>query len=151
MKVHIHAVVPAVTSWSEAGHRSLAEISPTQIRDVLPESGNPRALMERGLRSLFKVLKAGKLVFHNPTRGMTFTQVNGNNPMPLDTALIHEKLTSPHPVIAMAVSLVAFHALTAKQVSELLVSDIVDGRLNLVGRSIPLAAAVRERLARWLD
>lgn len=151
VKVHIHAVVPAVTAWAEAGHQSLAEISPAQIRDVLPESGNPRALMERGLRSLFKVLKARRLVFQNPTRGMTFTKVNGNIPMPLDTALIREKLNSPHPVIALAVALVAFHALTAKQVSELLLTDIVDGRLNVAGRSIPLAAPVRERLARWLD
>lgn len=29
VKVHIHAVVPAVTAWAEAGHQSLAEISPT--------------------------------------------------------------------------------------------------------------------------
>lgn len=151
VKLHIHAVVPAVTAWAETGHQSLAEISPAQIRDVLPESGNPRALMERGLRSLFKVLKARKLVFQNPTRGMTTTKVNGNVPMPLDTALIREKLNSPHPVISLAVALVAFHALTAKQVSELLLTDIVDGRLNLAGRSIPLAAPLRERLARWLD
>ena len=151
VKVHIHAVVPDVTAWAETGHQSLAEISPAQIHDVLPESGNPRALMERGLRSLFKVLKARKLVFQNPTRGMTFTKVNGNTPMPLNTALIREKLNSPHPVIALAVALVAFHTLTAKQVSELLLTDIVDGRLNVTGRSIPLAAPVRERLARWLD
>lgn len=96
-------------------------------------------------------LKARKLAFQNPTRGMTFTQVNGNIPMPFGTVLIREKLNSPHPVIALAVALVAFHALTAKQVSELLLTDIVDGRLNLAGRSIPLAAPVRERLARWLD
>jgi len=49
------------------------------------------------------------------------------------------------------VALVAFHALTGKQVRELLLTDIVDGRLRLDGRDIPLAAPVRTRLAAWLD
>lgn len=151
VKVHVRAIAPAVTAWAEAGHQSLAEITPAQVHAALPDSGSPRALMERGLRSLFKILKARKLIFANPTRGMKGTLINGTVPMPLDTALIREKLNSPNPVIALAVALVAFHALTAKQVSELLLTDIVDGRLSLGERSIPLAEPVRERLARWLD
>src|SRR5699024_3838498 len=99
----------------------------------------------------FKTLKARKLIFANPTRGMKGTRANSTVPVPLDTALVREKLNSPHPVIALAVALVAFHALPAKQVSELRLTDITDGRLTLDGRSIPLAEPVRERLARWLD
>jgi hypothetical protein len=49
------------------------------------------------------------------------------------------------------VALVAFHALTGKQVRELQLTDIVDGRLLLDGRDIPLAAPVRTRLTAWLD
>jgi hypothetical protein len=49
------------------------------------------------------------------------------------------------------VALVAFHALIGKQVRELQLTDISDGRLFLGGRDIPLAAPVRTRLAAWLD
>ncbi|WP_291756879.1 hypothetical protein [Cellulomonas sp. 73-92] len=152
VKTHLRSVVPAVTAWADAGHQSLAEITPAQVRAALPEAGgSQRALAERGLRSLFKTLKARKLIFANPARGLKGTQLNGTVPLPMDTALIREHLNSPKPVIALAVALVAFHALTAKEVSELLLTDIVDGRLTLDGRVIPLAQPVRERLARWLD
>lgn len=148
---HIRAIAPAVTAWAEAGHQSLAEITAAQVRAALPGTPVQRALVERGMRSLFKTLKARKLVFANPARGLKSTKLNGTIPLPLNTELIREKLNSPHPAVALAVALVAFYALTAKQVSELLLTDIVDGRLTLDGRSIPLAAPVRERLARWLD
>lgn len=151
VKVHVRAVAPAVTVWAEAGHQSLAEITAAQVRAALPGTGSQRALMQRGLRSLFKTLKARKLIFANPTRGLKGTQLNGTVPMPMDTALIREKLNSPQSVIALAVALVAFHALTAKQVSELRLTDIVDNRLAIDSRIIPLADPVRERLARWLD
>lgn len=151
VKVHVRAIVHAVTAWAEAGHQSLAEITAAEVIEALPDSGNPRALMERGLRSLFKTLKARKLIFANPMRGMKGTRLNATVPMPLDTALIRQELNSPNPAVALAVALVAFHALTAKQVSHLLLTDIVDGRLSLDGRSIPLAEPVRERLTRWLD
>ncbi|MCY7413854.1 MAG: hypothetical protein LH471_12595 [Salinibacterium sp.] len=151
VRIHVRAIAPAVTAWAEAGHQSLAEITSAQVRAALPASGSQRALMERGLRSLFTTLKARKLIFANPMRGLKSTTLNATVPMPLDTALIREKLTSPNPAIALAVALVAFHALTAKQVSELLLTDIADGRLTLDGRSIPLAEPVRARLARWLE
>lgn len=151
VRICIRAIVPAVTTWAEAGHQSLAEITPAQVRAVLPETGSQRVLTEQGLRSLFKLLKARKLIFANPMRGMKGTRANATVPMPLDTALVREKLNSPHPAIALAVALVAFHALTAKQVSTLLLTDIADARLTLDARSIPLADPVRERLARWLD
>lgn len=151
VRIRIRSVVPAVTAWAEAGHQSLAEITAARVRAALPEAGAQRVLAEQGLRSLFTTLKARKLIFANPTRGMKGTQHNSTVPMPLDTALVREKLNSPHPAIALAVALVAFHALTAKQVSELLLTDIADGRLTLDGRSIPLADPVRERLTRWLD
>jgi hypothetical protein len=58
----------------------LAEITPEHIRAALPEGGSRRNFAEQGMRSLFKVLKARKLVFTNPTRGMPATPVNGTVP-----------------------------------------------------------------------
>jgi hypothetical protein len=84
-------------------------------------------------------------------RGIDLTRVHTNIPMPLDPALIRAELDSPNPAVALAVALVAFHGLTGKQVRELQLTDIVDGRLRLDGRDIPLAAPVRSRLRIWLD
>lgn len=92
-------------------------------------------------------LKARKLIFTNPTRGMRTTPVRQNLPLPLDTDAIRDALSSPDP----AVALVALHALTAKQVAELRLTDIADGRLSLDCRTIPLAEPVRVRLTAWLD
>ena len=137
--------------WADAGHQSLAEITPEQVHAALPETGARRNWAEYGLRSLFKVLKARKLIFNTPTRGMPLTAVNTTVPLPLDSGAIRKALDSPDPAVALGIALVAFHALTAKQLSGLQLTDIVDGRLALDGRDIPLAGPVRVRLTAWLD
>jgi hypothetical protein len=78
-RIHILGITPILTAWADAGHLSLAEITPQQV------------------------------------------------------------------------ALVAFHALTAGQLARLQVTDIVDSRLTLSGREIPLAGPVKVRLAAWLD
>ncbi len=84
-------------------------------------------------------------------KGLPVRPVATTIPLPLDTAVIREGLDSQNPAVALAVALVAFHALSGKQVRELQLTDIVDGRLLLGERDIPLAAPVRTRLAAWLD
>jgi hypothetical protein len=150
-QIKLASMVPIVRSWSEQGITSLAEITPALFRASLPASGPPRVLAEQALRSVFGILKAQKLIFINPTRGMKVTVANKNVPLPLDTDLIRAALDSPHPAVALAVALVAFHALTNKQLRNLQLTDIVDGRLILDERSIPLSAPVRMRLAAWLE
>jgi len=151
VKVHVMGIAPVVTAWAEAGHQSLAEITAADVLAALPATGSQRAWAETGLRSVFKILKARKLIFANPMRGMKGTPTQGSVPLPMDTGLIRRELNSPNPAVALAVALVAFHALTAKQVAELRLTDIADGRLRLAGRSIPLAEPARDRLTRWLD
>ena len=150
-RIHIMGIAPIIQAWADAGHSSLAEITPAQVRAALPAGGSKRNWAEYGLRSLFKVLKARKLIFANPTRGMRVTPVNATVPLPLDTAAIRQALDSPDPAVAFAVALVAFHALTARQLAGLKLTDIADGRLALAGRDIPLAGPVKVRLAAWLD
>lgn len=150
-RIHILGITPILQGWAEAGHQSLAEITPAQVLAALPESGSRRNFAEYGLRSLFTVLKGRKLIFTNPTAAMRSTPVNANVPLPLDTEAVRRALNSPDPAIALAVALVAFHALTAKQVQELKLTDIVDARLALDSRDIPLAAPVVARLTAWLD
>jgi len=151
VRLHILGIAPIIAAWAEAGHQSLAEITPEQVRQALPEKGSRRHFAEVGLKSLFKTLKARKLVFANPTRGMKPTPVATNVPLSLATAAIRGELNSPNPAIALAVALVAFHAVTGKRIRELRLTDIVDGRMVLGDRTIPLAAPVRTRLSAWLD
>jgi hypothetical protein len=150
-RIHIMGIVPIIIAWADAGHLSLAEITAEEVSAALPESGSRRNWAEYGLKSLFKALKARKLVFTNPTRNMPVTPVNATVPLPLDSAAIRAALESPDPAVAFAVALVAFHALTAQQLARLQLTDIVDGRLALDGRTIPLAGPVKVRLTAWLD
>jgi hypothetical protein len=136
-RIHILGITPVLQAWADAGHRSLAEITPEQVRAALPASGPRRNWAEYGLRSLFKVLKARKMIFTDPTRGLPVTAVNTTVPLPLDTEAIRQALNSPDSAIALAVALVAFHAVTAQQLSRLRLTDIVDGRLCLEGPRHP--------------
>lgn len=151
IRLHILGIAPILHDWANAGHHSLAEITTAQILEALPPSGSRRHFAEHGLRSLFTILKARKLVFVNPTRAVPVTPIQGTVPLPLDTDAIRDALDSPNPAVALAVALVAFHALTSQQVQSLLLTDIIDGRLTLERRTIPLAAPVRVRLAAWLN
>ncbi len=151
IRQHIMWMTPALRAWAARGITTLTEITPDDIRAALPARGAPRAEADQGLRSLFTVLKARKQLFTDPTRAIPNAQIPGNIPLPLDTAAIRQALDSPDPAVALAVALVAFHALTVAEVRHLQLTDIADGRLAIGGRSIPLAGPARARLAAWLD
>lgn len=147
----IRAIAPILRVWASAGHDSLAEIDRDDVLAALPPNGAARHLADQGLRSLFGVLRSRKLVFANPTRQVPPTPSNQTIPLPLDTEVIRQGLDSPDPATALAVALVAFHALTARQVRAVELTHIVDARLTLDGRVIPLAGPVLPRLSAWLD
>jgi hypothetical protein len=150
-KLHVRAAAPILRIWAAQGHDSLASIEPDDITTVLPAPGPRRHLADQGVRSIFGVLKARKHVFVDPTRALPHTTTNTTIPMPLDAEAIRAALNSPNPAAALAVALVAFHALTSRQIRALALTDIVDGRLTLAGRVVPLAAPVLPRLTAWLD
>ncbi|MCC6495052.1 MAG: hypothetical protein IT193_02205 [Propionibacteriaceae bacterium] len=149
---YIRAITPALHAWIDTGHQTFAEITRDDITAAI--TAQPpvyRAMTLAALKTLFKVLKSRKQVFADPTKGLPAMPVATNLPLPLDTAAIRQALNSPDPAIALAVALVGFHALTVLQLRRLQLTDIVDGRLHLDSRDIPLAAPVRTRLAAWLD
>lgn len=150
-RLHTRALAPILRVWAAQGHDSLSSIERADIVAALPAPGPRRHAVDQGMRSLFGVLKGRKLVFVDPTRGVPYTGTNATVPLPLDTEAIRDALNSPDPAAALAVALVAFHALPSRHVRGLQLTDIVDARLNLSGRVIPLAAPVLPRLAAWLD
>ncbi|UKY48952.1 hypothetical protein [Streptomyces inhibens] len=142
-------MAPILHTWAAAGCQSLAGINRDDFTSSLPARGAHRNFAEQGLRSLFTVLKARKMIFANPTRGLPITPVNAT--VPLDTEAIRNALNSPTPAVALAVAMVAFHAVTSSQLAAMQLTDIRDGRLTLPGRTIPLAGPVTTRLSAYLD
>ena len=122
VELHIQGLAPVVQAWVEAGRQSFAEISKDDILAALEAEDYVTAVRPGWYR-------------HRP----------------LVRQVTRAELDSPNPAVALAIALVTFHGLTGKQVRELHLADIVDGRLHLDGRDIPLAAPVRTRLAAWLD
>ena len=150
-KLHIRAAAPILRIWAAQGHDTLTSIEADHITAALPSAGARRHLADQGLRSIFGILKARKHVFVDPTRALPRTATNTTIPLPLDADAIRAALDSPDPAAALAVALVAFHALTSRQIRALALTDIVDGRLTIDDRVVPLAAPVLPRLAAWLD
>ncbi|MCI3273369.1 hypothetical protein [Streptomyces cylindrosporus] len=151
IRLHLGWALPALRQWAEDGKDSLREISSADVRAVLPQDGITRAQMGQGLRSIFRLLKASRLLFTNPIAQIKTGFPDPKVPLPLNVEDIREALDSPDPARALLTSLFAFHGLSSIRVQHLLLTDIHDGRLELAGRSVPLAAPVRRRLANYLD
>lgn len=152
VRVQIFGLVTVVNTWVGAGYQSFAQVSRADIVNALaPLPPGRRHAAELACRSLFKTLKGRRLIFANPMRGMKHTRLAQTTPLALDPAVICAELNHPDPVVALAVALVALHALRGKQLRAVKLTDIVDGRLTIDDRVIPLAAPVRTRLTAWLD
>ncbi|MEV0050487.1 hypothetical protein AB0H34_08345 [Saccharopolyspora shandongensis] len=151
IRLYLHWSLPALKFWVAAGHTSLREIAPEDVTAVLPESGNPRAAMGQGLRCVFRVLKAHRLVFVNPLNRIRTGTYQNRHAMLLPPAVLRDALDSQDPAQAALSALAAFHALRSGQLRNLLLTDIHSGRLHLDNRTIPLAQAVRERITAWLS
>ena len=149
-RLYLRWSLPALQTWAAAGRTSLREITPEEVRDVLPEAGNPRARMGQGLRCLFRVLKGHRLLFLNPIDRIRTGTHETLLPMPLASAALRDAINSVDPARAALTAIVAFHGLRSGQLRTLQLTDIHDGRLHLGKRTIPLAQPVQDRLFLWL-
>jgi integrase len=150
IRLQLSFALPALHAWAEAGHQSLREISRADVIAILPTARNPRALMGQGLRSVFRLLKARKVIFTNPTARIPIGYPAPREPLPADVAALRQALDSADPAQAALTALVAFCGLRSGQLRALLLTDLRDGRLHIGGRAVVLAAAVQQRLAAYL-
>lgn len=150
IRLYLRWSLPAMKSWAAAGHTTLREITTDDVIEVLPGSGNPRATMGQGLRCLFRVLKAHRVIFFNPIGSIRTGTHETRQPMPLPESALREAINSTDPASAAVTAIVAFHGLRSGQVRKLQLTDIHDGRLHVDQRVIPLAQPVRDRLGAWL-
>ena len=150
--------MPALRAWAQV-HASLREISRQDVYDVLPTAGRPRASMLQGLRSIFGVLKVRRLVFVNPTRGMSVPKPEPPAPSPVDLAALRAVLDGDDATGAALAALLAFHGVRVWQLCQARLTDVRDGRFFVGEQVILLAPLVRDRLnaylagraARWPD
>jgi hypothetical protein len=151
IKTRCYWALPTIRSWAEDGRRSLREISREDVLAALPSSGNDRATTAIGLRSIFRVLKARKIIFINPTTRLDAGTVASREPLPIDDDQLREILQSDDPARAALGALIVFHGLSKSDLCALMLTDMSSSRLTIGDRTIPLAPAVCERIAAWLD
>jgi integrase len=122
------------------------------VLDALPTipAGTARLNAGSALRSLFKTLRADKMVFRDPTLHILLGAAFYRKVVPEDLAAFRQVLDSDDPAAALLAAFLAFHALRSGQLRRLKVIDLHDGRLHLDHRVIPLAEPVRVRLATYL-
>ncbi len=151
IRARITHAAPAMRAWATSkGYSSLREVGRDDVIAVMPAEAYRYRQTLTALRTLFRFLKARRLVFTNPTLRLRGPQI-GNQPLPISLTPVRDAMLSTKPVRAALAALVAFHALRPKDICSLTLTDLRDGRLYLDGRIILLADPVRTKLSVWLD
>jgi hypothetical protein len=150
IRAQLAFALPILQSWA-ATRDSLREISRADVLAALPPSGPARATAVQGLRSIFKALRSRKLVFTNPTFRIHVPAQAMNVPLAVDLAAIRQALDSASPARAVITALLGYHAIRMRQLAQLRLTSIRDGRLHLDDQVILLAGPVRERVNDYLD
>ena len=151
LTLQLRWALPVMRTWAAAGHTSLREISREDVLDAMPASGNPRSTTGQGLKSIFRLLKARKVLFVDPTSRIKTGAHEARQPLPVDLVVVRAQLNSDNPAQALIVALTAFHGLRMSHLRRMQLTDIRDGHLHIDGRVIVLAAEVRSRLTAYLD
>lgn len=145
----VRPVLPVVRAWASDGHQSLREITSSDVITALAGSGR-RGHTLSALRSLFRYLKARKLVFVNPTARLRGDQIQSNQPLPIELNVVRDAINSSDPVRAALAALFAFHALRTGEARTLQLIDIRDGRLQVNDNRMVLADPAHQRINAWL-
>lgn len=151
----LYGALPALQHWAPR-YESLREIARDDVVKVLAEIPERRLPMLLGLRSIFRFLKAGKLVFINPTARIPVGRWPTRIPA-VSTERTQDALNSDNPAAAALAACIAFHALRVDDLRHLQHTDYRDRRLWLGDRTILLAEPVvtrllaytTDRFARW--
>jgi hypothetical protein len=151
IELHLRWALPTLLRWAADGHTSLRGITRDDVVRDLPPSGNLRAQAGQGLKSIFRLLKARKVLFTDPTARIPTGRHQDQQPLPVDLDDLRDSLNASNPAHAAVAAPIAFHALSTGQVQRLGLTDVRDRTLHLDGRSIPLAGPVQHALAAYLD
>jgi hypothetical protein len=150
---YVASVLPALTAWS-VHHDQLREVTRDNVLAITgPQRGRQRNDTTQALRSLFRFAVKTRLVFRNPTTGLTTRGSHDKVTQPLAQADIDAAVAVvTTPVGRLALVLAAVHAARKKAIREVLLDDIDLGgrRLTIAGISRPLDDLTRHLLLAWL-
>ncbi|WP_167529586.1 hypothetical protein [Streptomyces spinoverrucosus] len=114
-----------------------------------------RAYEASALRSLFGALKAERLIFSNPMRGIKGGRLTTTIPSPLTAEEVAEvaQAAQQDPALRVVVALSGIHALAAHQIRTLLLDqvDLAGCRLELESLNRPLDEYTAEAITDYLD
>jgi hypothetical protein len=151
---YLRALEPALAAWS-ARYPSLRQVTSDDIDDQLEAfTGPTRKLVAAAMRSLFRTLKARRVVFTNPTTGL---EVHREAPPPalgLDPTRRAGLLDQLHrPDGRLVVLLAGVHALRPHQIRVLALADVdvAAGTLLAGGRPRRLDGLTHQALRAWLE
>ncbi|MGB9998593.1 hypothetical protein ACPMJQ_29165 [Streptomyces pseudogriseolus] len=156
LRLHLRFALPVFTRLATAGLRDLTDIPPARLREHLAAcqlTGNDYTNTATALRAVFGFLHTHRLAASNPAVHLRVGTPHRAIPLPADTALLREALTSPDPARAAITALLVFHAPRVAEIRALTLTDLRDldhGRLHLPKRTVLLADPVRERLNAYL-
>jgi integrase len=137
IRKYVGSADPVIRAWATRVS-SLREITPDDIHAALRErQGNQARSVHVALRSLFQALKQERLVFRDPTRGISVAAVE-RLPAPLPSDQLRGLLNQANGAMArLVVALVAIHALRKTELTQLRLADLDLARGQLtVHRSV---------------
>jgi hypothetical protein len=142
---------------ADAGRRysTLRQVSRDDITTWLASRpGHTRAQDASTLRSLFGILKAERLIFANPVRGVRVSRRNPSVPAPLPARLVTEAAAAARndPALRVAVALAGVHALLPGQIRHLRLDqvDLPGRRLDPGGLDRPLDEVTATAITSYL-
>jgi site-specific recombinase XerC len=124
IRKYVGSADPVVRAWATRVS-SLREITPDDIHAALRErQGNQARSVHVALRSLFQALKQERLVFRDPTRGISLAAVE-RLPAPLPSDQLRGLLDQANGAMArLVIALVAIHALRKTELTQLRLADL---------------------------
>jgi hypothetical protein len=151
---YLRALDPALADWS-ARYQSLRQVTTNDVTDQLQRlTGPTRKLVLAVMRSLFKTLKARRVLFTNPTAGLELHHQPPPPALGLDPARRAGLLERLHyPDARLIVLLAGVHALRPHQIRVLTLDDVdlAAGTLRAGGQPRRLDALTRTELRAWLE
>jgi hypothetical protein len=153
---YLSVMMPSLMDWS-ARYGSLREVTRNDILDAVAARHGPvtrRRIV--ALRSLFRALRQERVVFRDPTRGISLPSLD-RLPQPLLSDQVAGLLQRAGTEAArLAVALVAIHAATTASLAKVKLADLdlASARLTVKNRReqrvIYLDDVTLEVLSRWL-
>jgi integrase len=151
---YVRALQPALADWS-ARYGSLRQVTTDDVTAQLaPVTGPTRLLTLAAMRSLFKTLKARRLLFANPTAGLLGRHATPTPALGLDPGVRTGLLAHlDRPDQRLIVLLAGVHALRPNQICKITLDDLdlATGTLRINDHVRRLDTLTRQQLHATLE